>query len=412
MVTRPAPQADIRAMQGTTDSTLRRLAICMMALALLVVPAANASVSSSTATLEGGSFSEFSQVNALTGTLALTDARAFEGKASAHATYSGGGANGYARGVWNVQWEEGDDVWFGAAYYLPTGFHSNIQGQVDLVRWDNWSTNPSNTDWGGVSIYGSDRRARLLRFGAGRPNDTLVGPIDLPEGRWFTLEVHQRRSVNSGSAVSELYVDGKLVGKSTAANTYGRAATRVRYGIVAIAAGSQIKSLELNFDKASMGGVGAFGTGEQPSPAPAPEPTPEPEPTPAPEPEPEPEPEPAPEPTPAPEPEPAPAPVPEPEPTPEPTPAPAPAPAPAPEPAPAPAPAPSGGGDSDTHTKSKPDRHGGKKRGRAAKGARLNLATGRRAPYCAGRKSRAARRKLARAARRNVNGRTLCARRR
>ena len=182
----------------------------------------------------------------------------YSGTYAARATYSGGGENGYARGIWNVQWEEGNDVWYGAAYYLPVGFYSNVQGQVDLVRWDNWSTNPNDTDWGGVSIYGSDHRVRLLRFGAGRPNDTLVGPFDLPEGRWFTLEVHQRRSAISGSALSEVYVDGKLIGRSTAPNTYGRSATRIRYGIVAIAAGAQTKPLELNFDSASMGPTQAF----------------------------------------------------------------------------------------------------------------------------------------------------------
>jgi hypothetical protein len=280
-------------MLNSARTSLPRIFATCFALALLALgtTSANASVTSLSATLDGQSLSVFSQLNALNGTLAQTSTRAYSGTSSVRATYEGNGSNGYARGIWNVQWEEGDDVWFGGAYYLPTGFHSNIQGQVDLVRWDNWSTNPSDTDWGGVSIYGSDHRARLLRFGAGRPNDTLVGPLDLPEGRWFTLEVHQRRSATSGSALSELYVDGKLVGKSTAANTYGRAATRVRYGVVAIASGSQYKPLELNFDNASMGSASSLGAGTQPEPTPTPEPTPEPAPVPAPESEPTPAPE-------------------------------------------------------------------------------------------------------------------------
>ena len=280
--------------------TLACLAL-VAAFALLTAPAASASVTSLSATLDGGSFSAFSQTNALHGTLSIDSSRAYNGGYAARAAYDGSGENGYERGIWNVEWKDGDDVWFGAAYYLPTGFISNIMGQVDLVRWDNWSTNPTDTDWGGVSIYGSDHRARLLRFGAGRPNDTLVGPFDLPEGRWFTLEVHQRRSATGGSALSELYVDGKLVGKSTAANTYGRAATRVRYGIVAIAAGSQKKPLELSFDDAYAGAASHFGAGgTQPTPTPTPEPTPipTPEPTPAPEPMPTPEPTPTPAPTP------------------------------------------------------------------------------------------------------------------
>jgi len=273
-------------------SPLRTVACLALlaAIALLTAPAAGASVTALSATLDGGSFSSFSQTNALHGTLSVDSARTYNGGYAARAAYDGSGENGYVRGIWNVEWKDGDDVWFGAAYYLPSGFTSNIMGQVDLVRWDNWSTNPNDTDWGGVSIYGSDHRARLLRFGAGRPNDTLVGPFDLPEGRWFTLEVHQRRSASSGSALSELYLDGKLIGGSTAANTYGRAATRVRYGIVAIAAGSQKKPLELSFDDASAGAASHFGAGTT-QPAPEPTPTPEPAPTPAPAPETSPEPE-------------------------------------------------------------------------------------------------------------------------
>jgi hypothetical protein len=201
--------------------------------------------------LEGGDFSEFDQSNAQNGTLSIIDGLAFEGQRSAHAAYAGGGANGYQRSVWNVQWVDGDEIWAEAAYFLPTGFLSNIQGQVDLMRWDNWVSHPSDTDWGGVSIYGSDHRARLLRFGDGRPNDTLVGPIDLPEGRWFRLTIHQHLSGNT-SALSELYVDGALVGSSVAPNTYGRMIERIRFGIVAIAAGTQIKPLELNFDSARI----------------------------------------------------------------------------------------------------------------------------------------------------------------
>jgi len=225
----------------------------LVSAALVVFPAlALATVDARTATLESGHFGEFSQTNIEQGTLALASDRAFDGGVSARATYDGSGENGYARGIWEVNWSDGEEVWFGGAYYLPVGFHSNIQGQVDLLRWDNWASHPSDTDWGGVSIYGSDRRARLLRFGAGRPNDTLVGPLELPEGRWFTLEVHQQLSSGDG-ALSELYVDGTLVGSSSKPNTYGRGIERIRYGIVAIAADSQQQPLELWFDRASAG---------------------------------------------------------------------------------------------------------------------------------------------------------------
>jgi hypothetical protein len=251
--------------------TLTRKLLCIVVPALLSIalPAgAQAAPAPAFAGLEGG-FAEFSQTNALTGTLSLASDRAYEGARSAHATYAGGTGNGYARGIWNVDWSDGDDVWYGGAYYLPVGFHESVQGQVDLLRWDNWESNPDSTDWGGVSIYGSDRRARLLRFGAGRDNDTLVGPFDLPEGRWFWLEVHQRLD-DTGNAVSELYLDGTMVGSSARPNTYGRGIDRIRYGIVAIAAGSQAKPLEMWFDKATVGTQPAGGTAGTPPVASAP----------------------------------------------------------------------------------------------------------------------------------------------
>jgi hypothetical protein len=249
--------------------TPRLLGVAVAALLSLALPAAaQAAPAPAYAGLEGG-FAEFSQTNALTGTLSLADDRAYEGSRSAHATYAGGADNGYARGIWDVDWSDGDDVWYGGAYYLPVGFHQSVQGQVDLLRWDNWASNPDATDWGGVSIYGSDRRARLLRFGAGRDNDTLVGPFDLPEGRWFWLEVHQRLD-HSGNAVSEVYLDGTMVGSSTKPNTYGRGIDRIRYGIVAIAAGSQAKPLEMWFDKATVGTQPAGGTAQTPPASSAP----------------------------------------------------------------------------------------------------------------------------------------------
>jgi len=232
--------------------TVLFLALAALAAALGTIPTgASADVSPLATTLEGG-FADFSQTNVETGTLAISTDRAYDGATSAFAAYDGGGENGYSRGIWNVNWEDGEDVWFGAAYFLPPGFISKIQGQVDLLRWDNWLSHPDDTDWGGVSIYGSDHHARLLRFGAGRDNDTLVGPFDLPEGRWFRLEVHEHLSAGAG-AYSELYLDGDLVGRSSKPNTYGRPIQRIRYGIVAIAEDAQRKPLDLWFDQASAG---------------------------------------------------------------------------------------------------------------------------------------------------------------
>src|SRR5437879_3975817 len=58
------------------------------------------------------------------------------GTFGAHATYFGGNAEGYARGVYHVAWGDGDDVWYDAAFYLPVGFKEAQSGRVDLMAWD------------------------------------------------------------------------------------------------------------------------------------------------------------------------------------------------------------------------------------------------------------------------------------
>ncbi|MEA2347522.1 MAG: Polysaccharide lyase [Thermoleophilaceae bacterium] len=228
------------------------LFITLVAMATLV-PAAGAAAATAprTALLENGGFSEFDQTNAAGGTLTNTTEAAYQGAHSAKASYTGAGENGYSRGIFNANYKDGDDLWYGAAYYLPPGFKASMQGQVDLLRWDNYTVDPNQTDRSGIAIYGSDKKARLVRAKLGVEQVPLVGPFDLPEGRWFYLEVHQR--LGTKNAVSEVYLDGKKVGSSTQANTYGRPVTRVRYGLVAMAAGVQTKPLSLWFDKATMG---------------------------------------------------------------------------------------------------------------------------------------------------------------
>jgi Bacterial Ig-like domain len=213
------------------------------------------------ANLENGSFSEFDQTNAVGGVLENIGTRAYEGNRSAHATYAGGGSNAYSRGIWNVSWQDGDDVRYGAAYYLPAGFKSSMEGQVDLVRWDNWATDPTTTEKGGVVIYGSDKRARLVRIKQGVEQVALSPAFDLPEGRWFSVEVRQRLSSSSG--LNEVYVDGNRISSTTTKNMYGHAVNRIRYGLVATAGSAQTKPLEMWFDRA----VASSGTPRITSPA-------------------------------------------------------------------------------------------------------------------------------------------------
>jgi hypothetical protein len=174
------------------------------------------------------------------------------GERWAEAVYSGGGANGYARGQFEVAWRAGETVTYSGAFYLPSGFTSAIQGQVALMRWDNWPTYQDSGDVGGIVIQHFDKRAWLVRGRYGGEQVALVGPMALPEGRWFTLTVTQRLS--TASPYSQVSLDGELVGASIAQNFYGRAVDRVRFGLVAITAGAQTNPLSLRFDEVWVSG--------------------------------------------------------------------------------------------------------------------------------------------------------------
>ena len=268
-----------------------RALVCITTLMALAVPAAaQAGVVAESASIGSNSLSEFTQATQLNATVSATSERAYDGSYAVKSVYGGGGVNAYARGHWDVSWQTGDDVWYGAAYYLPTGFKAAMQNEVALMRWDNWpSYQDGSGDIGGIVIWGSDKRARLkLGTYSSSTEKVLVGPFDVPEGRWFWLEVHQK--LGTSGALSEVYLDGSQVGSSTAANTNGRTIERIRYGLVAQGGSSQTNPLTLYFDRARVEHVGdrtaphGAGTRVQPEPEPDPEPSPSttPSPTPAP----------------------------------------------------------------------------------------------------------------------------------
>lgn len=266
---------------GTSTRRARRArtttSIALAAAALAALPAAaSATVTPKTADMNGGGFAGFEQTNISQGALTVDGSRTYEGSGAAHATYTGGGTNGFSRGLFELGWSTGDDVWFGGAFYLPTGFKAAMQSETDLMRYDNFGSG-STTDYGGIGLLKTDGKAHLYRLagyvngqpGSGTGEDmNVVAPFDLPEGRWFWLEVHQRLGTQDGSAVNEVYVDDAKVASSTKANTFGRGATRLRYGIVSIGETKQTRPLELWFDPAMVRGsrIGALGGSAVPAP--------------------------------------------------------------------------------------------------------------------------------------------------
>jgi hypothetical protein len=197
---------------------------------------------------ESGSLSRFDSIDTSSGLVELTNERVYSGDYSARASYDGGGARGQAAVGVNVSWGLGDDVWYSAAIYLPVGFKQNQETQTDLIRWDNWPTFQDLGDYGGIVINAGDHRARLVKGTFLGSQDNVAGPFDVPEGRWFNLEVHQRFGLLD--ALNEVYMDGQRVASSTAPNSYGRSAERVLYGLAGI---RQSKPAELWLDRVVTG---------------------------------------------------------------------------------------------------------------------------------------------------------------
>jgi hypothetical protein len=207
----------------------------------------------------GGGLSGFSQLNRQQGSLTVV---AHAGRRAAQAVYHGGGANGYARAIYNVHWRRGQSVAYGAAFYIPRTTVGSIEGQLALMRWDDYPAHPEAANYGGLVIFVGDHRAHLIRneLGGKDEEDDLVGAFDLPLDRWFTVEVRQRLGAGD-DARNEVYVNGRAVASSNKPNIPGdRDVRRVRYGVTAIAAGAQRKPLLLWFDDAwARPGVSAGG---------------------------------------------------------------------------------------------------------------------------------------------------------
>lgn len=158
----------------------------------------------------------------------------------------------FARVTSEVLWSEGDEVWFGAALFLPVGTVASLSGHLEVIRWDNYAEGASGVDQTGVAVT---QEGRLVLVGerAGRQSSQVVvdaGPVD--EGRWAWVEVHQILGTEIGEALSQVFVDGFLVASSTAANLGDRPVSRLRYGIVSLPE-TQSSPLSLRLDSASAG---------------------------------------------------------------------------------------------------------------------------------------------------------------
>jgi hypothetical protein len=196
--------------------------------------------------------SELPQATVSRGALRVTHAPGFDTGGAYEARYCGGPGNGYARGVVGVHWPAGATRSYGMALLLPAALARHQQGEIDLLRWDNFPLYGDRGDYGGVVLFHGDGRARLQRGHYDGGVEPLGGSFALPRGRWFWLEVRQRLS-DGPDARSTVLVDGRVVASSPAPNAYGREVRRVRFGIVAVDDTTQRRSLRLLFDRATVG---------------------------------------------------------------------------------------------------------------------------------------------------------------
>jgi hypothetical protein len=117
-------------------------------------------------------------------------------------------------GIVDVKWNNTDDVWYGAAYFLPANFQ-NTHGNIEILRWDS----AAGGDYGGVGLRTSDRKFHLVRGTSGSTGSDIGDrAFDLPTGRWTWLEVHQKLGQGGDAPFSEVFVDGKLVASSVQPN--------------------------------------------------------------------------------------------------------------------------------------------------------------------------------------------------
>lgn len=203
---------------------------------------------------KGGGYGQFDQLNQVGGSASID--KAPDGTRAMHARYDGEGGNGYARAIFNVRWKAGDTVRYSARFYIPQSLIDASQGQVGIMRWDDFEDHPLDQAHGGIVIFGKDKRARLVRELLDEDSATadeaeLGDSFPVPTDRWFKLEVWQRLGSAEDGARSEVYLDGQKVTDSNATNLpAGREVSRIRYGLVAIASGVQTNPIELWFDDA------------------------------------------------------------------------------------------------------------------------------------------------------------------
>jgi hypothetical protein len=204
---------------------------------------------------EMGDWSEWMQLNTSGGSGSIVTSPVGAGSRAGKLTVDSGSGNKYARGYFDISdWQIGSEHWFGARIYLPVGTYAALQGDMALMRWDNWALANMSQDQFGVWLHGTGSKGNLylmLNNEQDGVDSILVDPgVKMAEGQWSCLEVRQKLGYD-GDAISELWLNGTRFGSSTRQNINGgRRPVTLGYGIVAVNAGTQTNSLTAYVDQA------------------------------------------------------------------------------------------------------------------------------------------------------------------
>jgi hypothetical protein len=150
-----------------------------------------------------------------------------------------GVAGGIARLNETVDWATlGTDVYYGCALFLPIGFYSAQNAQVRIMGWTDFNGSTQKVRSGIWINTGDDCIVyRHVENSPGNNEQTsliAIGNKAFKEGRWTEIDVHQILSETDGQALSEIWLDGVLKGRTTTHNIKASLATgditRMRWG--------------------------------------------------------------------------------------------------------------------------------------------------------------------------------------
>ncbi|MEO8092019.1 MAG: heparin lyase I family protein, partial [bacterium] len=113
----------------------------------------------------------------------------------------------------------GDEVWMRGAWLVPDPSKLAWSRLMNLGHFeasgdpDNWYLALLVTQPGQMEV-----RARQYQSDAGQ--SILMAQHPVPQGRWFTVDLHFKLSPTDGQALTEVYIDGRLVTSTTERNMF------------------------------------------------------------------------------------------------------------------------------------------------------------------------------------------------